>query len=227
MKAKTLVFLAFWGCGGAPLFASATAASPEVRGLLGSVPLHFERNDGQADPEVRFLARGSGYGLYLTADEAVLALVRKDDPSPEVVRWRLVGASGTAPVAGEDLQPGKANYIVGNDPARWRSDVPLYGRVRYAGVYPGISLTYYGDQRHLEYDLELEPGADPRAIRFRIEGAKSIRLDDQGRLRIRTTRGELVQHAPVVYQVKDGERRPVAARFRRIGKRDIGFAVAP
>src|SRR4030095_1710733 len=161
MKAKALVVLAFWG-GGAPLFASAAAAPPELRSLLSSVPLHFERNDGQADPEVRFLARGSGYGLYLTPEEAVLALVSKDNPHPEVVRWRLVGANRAAPVSGEDLLPGKANYLVGNDPSRWRRDVPLYGRVLYAGVYPGISLSYYGDQRHLEYDLELEPGADPR-----------------------------------------------------------------
>ena len=136
-----------------------------------------------------------------------------------------MGANPAAEVVGEEPLPGKANYLVG-DRSRWRTDVPLYGRVRYADVYPGVSLTYYGDQRRLEYDLEIAPEADPRQIRFRIDGARAIRLDDEGRLRIRTKTGELVQHAPVVYQMKDGVREPVAARFRRFGKREIGFTVA-
>jgi uncharacterized repeat protein (TIGR01451 family) len=228
MKPKALVVLALWGSGGAAL---AAPARPDVQGLLAGVPLHFERNDGQVDSRVRFLARGSGYGLYLTADEAVLALrggsgKTGDSRLPEVVRWRLVGGNPSAEVGGEELLPGQANYLVGSDPSGWRTDVPLYRRVRYADVYPGISLVYYGDQRRLEYDLELAPEADPRRIRFRIDGARSIRLDDEGRLRIRTQAGELVQHAPVVYQSKDGVREPVAARFRRFGTQEVGFEVA-
>jgi uncharacterized repeat protein (TIGR01451 family) len=222
MKPRALLVLALWGCGGAAL---AAPSRPDVQGLLAGVPLHFERNDGQVDSRVRFVARGSGYGLYLTADEAVLSLARSSSSPPDEVRWRLMGGNPAPAVVGEDPLPGKANHLVG-DRSRWRTDVPLFGRVRYADVYPGVSLTYYGDQRRLEYDLELAPGADARQIRFRIDGARSMRLDDEGRLRIRTRTGELVQHAPVVYQVKDGVREPVAARFRRFGRREIGFRVA-
>ena len=39
-----------------------------------SLPMFFEPNQGQTAPQVKFLARGAGYGLFLTADEAVLEL---------------------------------------------------------------------------------------------------------------------------------------------------------
>src|SRR5262245_1393946 len=161
MRPKALVVLALWGWGGAAL---AATAPPDVQGLLAGVPLYFERNDGQVDSRVRFLARGSGYGLYLTADEAVLALrsgsAKTATSDPEVVRWRLLGSNASAEVAGEEALSGKANYLIG-DRTSWHTDVPLYGRVRYTDVYPGVSLTYYGSQRQLEYDLELAPFADP------------------------------------------------------------------
>jgi len=223
MKPKAFVLLALCVVGGPRVCAA--APSPEVRSLFEGVPLHFERNEGQTDPRVRFLARGSGYRLFLSNSEAVLALFSRGTGAPEVLRWKLVGATPRG-VEGVDLLPGQANYLIGSDLTRWRTGVPLYGRVRYSEVYPGIGLTYYGNQRQLEYDLEVAPHADPRAIRFRIEGAQSIRLDREGDLCIRTRRGEVVQRAPLVYQLKDGAREPVKARFRRFGRREVEFEVA-
>ena len=79
----------------------------------------------------------------------------------DVVRMRLTGANSELnPVGTEPLQ-GTANYIVGNDPAKWHTSVPTYARVRYASVYPGVDLVYYGNQRQLEYDFVVAPGADP------------------------------------------------------------------
>src|SRR5262249_31144273 len=132
----------------------------------GQVPLSFEANGGQTDPRVRYLARGNGYSLFLTDREAVLALRRKstakargktqDGNAPaqtDIVRMQLIGAAGKPHVTGADPLAGTVNYFVGSDSSKWRTGVPTYGKVRYANVYPGVDLVYYGNQRQLEYDF--------------------------------------------------------------------------
>src|SRR4029077_14169139 len=48
------------------------ATDARVSETYGKLPLQFEANRGQAHKDVRFLSRGPGYSLYLTAGEAVL-----------------------------------------------------------------------------------------------------------------------------------------------------------
>src|ERR1700688_4111702 len=148
----------------------------------GKLPLSFERNQGQIDGQVKFLSRGSGYTLYLTAKEAVLALRKTPsngdnsenrsakirnaglttDHLPRtsaVLRMRLEGANPTPKVKGLEQLPGKSNYFIGNDHTKWHPNVPNYAHVKYEGVYPGVDLVYYGHQRQLEYDFVVAPGA--------------------------------------------------------------------
>jgi hypothetical protein len=86
---------------------------------------------------------------------------------------KLAGANTNARVVGLSELPGKSNHFIGNDPRKWRTNVPNYGKVKYEGVYPGIDLVYYGNQRQLEYDFVVAPGADPRAIALQIETGNS------------------------------------------------------
>ena len=159
------------------------ANKPQVVENYGKLPLSFEANQGQTDRRVDFLTRGSGYTLFLTPTEAVLSLgsprrsqraQRKssnflsafsavNDPNPQstVVRMKLVGANPSPRVLGLEELPGKSNYFIGNDPSKWRTHVPHYAKVQYEDVYPGVDLVYYGNQRQLEYDLVVGPGADP------------------------------------------------------------------
>ena len=87
----------------------------------------------------------------------------------------LLGAAASQQTSGEDPQSGKANYFTGNDPTKWQHNVPMYGKVRLQGVYPGIDLVYYGRQGRLEYDFVVAPGADAAAIKLRFDGAKPTR----------------------------------------------------
>ena len=155
------------------------SASPRIAANYGQLPLAFEANQGQSDHTVKFLSRGSGYSLYLTSDEAVLALRKgtsaqrtsRDAKSrksqgrslPEtqqaVLRMKLLGASVNAAVTGQDELPGKSNYFIGSDPKNWHRDVPQFSKVRYTNLYPGVDLVYYGQRRELEYDFVLKPGA--------------------------------------------------------------------
>jgi hypothetical protein len=255
-------------------------AKVQLASNYGRLPLSFEANQGQTDPRVKFLSRGRGYALFLTGDEAVLALrsasrkskveSRKAEvaqrlpqsgiaafpglleppalfnlqssianhqsaieslapapqpPAPEVVRLKLVGASPKAKVVGLAELPGKSNYFIGNDPKKWRTNVPNYAKVKYEDVYAGVDLVYYGNQQQLEYDFVVAPGGDPRAIRFEIVGAVApvsspatgdgdiaatkphgpdtapLQIAANGDLVIATDTGEVRFHKPVVYQV--------------------------
>ncbi len=211
----------------------------------GRLPLSFEVNQGQVDDDVKYLSHGNGYSLFLTPTEAVLALSwretagtsraqagehkndkTKDANAPQVVlHMKLVDANPSAEIRGVDEQSGKSNYFLGNDPAKWRTDVSQYARVRYSDVYPGVNLVYYGNQQQLEYDFEVAPGKDPRLIRLAFDGADQMRLNADGSLLLRARGGELLQRKPVIYQENNGERKEIDGRYILKGKREIGFEV--
>jgi len=102
--------------------------------------------------------------------------------------------------------PGKSNYFIGNDPKKWRTNVPNYAKVKYENVYPGVDLVYYGNQRQLEYDFVVQPGADPKPIKLGFTGdvkrkqAAALRVDGNGDLVVGTNGGEVIFHKPLVYQ---------------------------
>jgi hypothetical protein len=190
----------------------------------GELPLRFELNQGESDPQVRFLARGVGYGLFISGTESVIALPRSDEGA-SVLQLVLVGASSRSKAMGVEELPGKSHYLKGNDRSKWRTGVPQFARVEVRDVYRGVNLAYYGNEAQLEYDFVVAPTANPGKIRFRIEGAKQVRLDKSGDLVLTTDVKEVVHHAPVAYQEQDGVRRSVAARYVRRGAREVAFEV--
>src|SRR5262245_25743076 len=183
---------------------------------FGHLPLAFEANVGQADASVRYLAHGPGYALALTDTGASLSLHPADGAAGEdaVLGLQLVNARPTPALVGLDPQAGHVNYLRGSDPAQWHTDVPLFGRVEYAQVYPGIDVVFYGnDQHQLEYDFQLAPGASPGQIGLRFTGAASLDVDSGGQLVLHAAGGDVVQHAPVVYQEVGGQRIPVTGAY--------------
>ena len=175
---------------------TANTAAPtraRVAESFGRLPLSFEHNKGQIDKQVKFLSHGPGYDLFLTSTEAVLrvqkptalqAEISKDQDVREgtVLRLKMLGASATPQVEGQEELPGKIHYFIGNDPAKWRRNIPTYRKAYFKDIYPGIDVEYYGTQRELEYDFVVGPGANPKLIKFSVEGADKIRLDKSGKL---------------------------------------------
>src|SRR5258708_3455879 len=190
------------------------------------LPLSFEANQGQADAQVRFLSRGSGYSFFLTQSGAVLSFSSEAD---SILRMQLAGASSSARIEGVDPLPGKSNYFAGSDSAHWRTGVPTYSRVKYNEIYPGISLIYYGNQRQLEYDFVVAPGADPRQIHLSVAGAQKLTVDAQGNLVLRNSASEVQLLAPKVYQQINGQKKNISGQWTlasngtasfRLGKND-------
>jgi sugar lactone lactonase YvrE len=264
------------------------------------LPLSFEVNQGQTDPRVKFLSRGSGYTLFLTGNEAVLSLKRPsaatpqqsasrglplasglsrpakgNEPrmadvrplplvqnpksqigngpaavpeslAPDVVRLKLVGANPEAQAVGLDPLPGKSNYFIGNDPKKWRTNVPNYARVKYQEIYPGIDLVYYGNQQQLEYDFVVAPGADPSVVTLEVgvegirpakgERGSPLQIAADGDLVIHLGGGEVRFHKPVVYQpvinhgqwpADSGERTVVEGHYVLTASNQVRFALGP
>ena len=203
----------------------------------GQASLAFEPNQGQTAAHVNYVARGQGYGLFLTPTEAVFSLAHGGSGSPRndagkpssarqapsVLRMSVVGGNPAPAIAGEGLLPGKSHYVTGKDPAKWLSDVPQYGKVRYQQVYPGVDLVYYGNEGKLEYDFIVSPGSDPGQIALDFKGVEGIALDKSGNLVLKTAHGDLLQHRPVVYQEVAGVRRLIEGAYALLGGNGIGF----
>ncbi len=215
-----------------------------VKQAYGRLPMSFESNQGQADAAVKFTARGHGYQVFLTADEAVLVLQTakaeqneqgvESHKLPEVkssaLRFKLPRAQSDLQITPSNLLPGKTNYLVGNDPQNWHTEIPNYARVEYREVYAGIGLAYYGTQRALEYDFVVAPGADPSQITMTVEGAEKIEQDASGDLILHVDGQRVYHRSPVSYQIIPGaiagQRRPVASRYVLKGGNQIGFEVS-
>jgi hypothetical protein len=220
----------FWFLTAAAIVASNLTAAPApvthttTSSAYGHLPLAFEHNEGQVDSSIEFLSRGRGYSLSLSPTEAALQLNGAKNEST-TVRWQVAGGNRNARISGESPLPGKTNYFIGNDPAKWRTGVANYANVRYAGVYPGIDLVYHGNQRQVEYDFVVAPKANPKQIRLAFQGVDSMRIGEEGQLILETAHGDLVQPSPFVYQERDGQRRQVQGRYALLGKNEVGFAV--
>lgn len=196
------------------------------------VPLSFEPNQGQTDRRVQFLSHGPGYALFLTRDEVVLSLKRQPAastaslpgslPGPvDTLRMKLAGANAEATPKGADPKAGVVSYMIGNDPHQWHTGIPTFGRVNYASIYPGIDLFFYGNQRQLEYDFVLAPGADPNRIAWRIDGA-GAHIDADGNLVLSAPHGPATFKRPVAYQM-DGEKRIGVAASLVMAAHEIRF----
>jgi hypothetical protein len=213
-----------------------------VTGVPVSLPLSFEANRGQAESQVHYLARGPGYTVFLLDREAVLALkpgvARRRPPTSEagrersrlesgaVVRIQPGGGGKYAQIQALDQLPGTSNYFIGSDPARWRTGIPTYGKVKYEQLYPGIDLAYYGRQRQLEFDFVVGPGADPSTIGLAFQGVDDLEIGPQGDLVLKIGGSEVRMQKPCIYQVTEAGKRRIPGEYALKDKNQVGFMVA-
>src|SRR5271154_7218945 len=210
------------------------------------LPLFFETNEGQTDPSVRFLTRSGGYTMFLTRTEIVLVegkngavtggkfgkgfpAFRADakNGKQSVLRMELLGANSAPEFQGLQELPGKVNYLIGKNEAAWHTNVALFSEVQVTKVYPGVDLLFHGDQRQLEYDFVVAPGADPGRIEFKIRGAKQIEIASDGDLILHTADSEFEMQNPEIYQGEGASRSEVQGKFVMSAKNQVRFDVGP
>jgi uncharacterized repeat protein (TIGR01451 family) len=209
---------------------------PHVRKLTSQLRLSFEPNRGQAPAGIDFVSRSRAYSVYVN-DEGLTVMPRiepagaapADGPIPRGFSLRFPGCNRSTKLDASDIQPGVSNYIVGSDSKKWLTDIPNYGKVEYRNLYDGISMVLYGRSDQLEYDFAVSPGANPRSIRFTIDGEGQPEIDGAGDLVIKSSAGEFHQRKPVVYQEVGARRKETPSRYvihrKRAGQYEIGIKV--
>ncbi len=210
------------------LFATLIAVAGGTTGFAAAnkprLPYTFEQNQGQAPEGVRFLARGEGYGLFLTDREAILTLVRGSGVN-QLIRMSLDNSRAPETIQGVQPSDQRTNYLVGNDPKQWKTNVPHFESVRYAQVYEGVDLVYHNAAGQLEYDFVVAPGASSDLIRLRFGGVQKMTVAASGALEMHLGARTLVHQAPIAYQEVHGKRQRVKASYQLLGDNRVGFRV--
>jgi hypothetical protein len=209
-------------CLAAGLAALTTPAQTAVP--FGTLPLYFEANQGQANVAAQFIARGRDSQFLISPGGAQMVL-RKSTAEIAAVRMQFVGANSSAQIRGDAGLSGKINYLVGNDPAQWRSGIPTFAKVSVEEIYPGIGLVYYGNQQQLEYDFTVAAGANLNAIAICFDGVERISISASGELVLTLAGGEIRQPKPVIYQIVGGMRQEISGGYKILGAHTVTFSI--
>ncbi|GEM_PF-1595686 len=218
---------------------------------LLSMPLVFMENRGQFGDKAFFKAEAGGASFYFCKDEVTYLFVRDTDELVEedfipfaemvslpdeylhprykkevlLIKAQFVEANPDAEAIGLDRLSHYNNYFLGNDPAKWHSNVPNYSAIVYNDIYAGIDLKYYGDGRSMKYDFVIEPGADISQIKIRYEGVEGLSVTSDGKLQAQTSFGLVGEEAPHIYQEIAGTKQELSGRYEVIEPNVFGFAL--
>jgi len=189
------------------------AAITQAQATLAQTPLRFEANQGQWDPAVLYAVRSGGYDLMFTKRGPALTVA-----GSHRVDISLPNSNPDATIEALGKLPTRTDYFLGARD-QWHTNIANYSRIRYDAVYPGVDVVYYGRQNQLEFDFVLQPGADPRAIRLRFQGARHLSITPEGDLAFDFGNGRMLQKKPLIYQED-----PLTAARREIPGRYVKLA---
>lgn len=199
--------------------AAVKARQLDLDTLSAKLPVHFVENRGQSPQAVRFEVTAQHHKVFLTSNEVVFAAAPEVNAMrrSEAIRLKFEGASPSPAIEGTEMLPGKFNYFIGNDPSKWKTDVPSYKGVAYKGLYKGVDLVFKDSDGQIERDFVISPGVEPSVIRMKYGGARKIHISKKGELVVEAPLSVLTEAKPDAYQNIHGKTVKVAADFR-IGK---------
>ena len=198
-----------------------------IRELVQRPPLFFEENSGQLDSQVRYVARTRRADVFLTRNAAVFALRGTTIDATDSFSIHWADSRPDVVVAGEQQLAGNAHYFIGNDPSKWQTGIPTFGKVRYRQLYPGVDLIFYGREGEVEFDLELQPGAAVDGTRLFFEGVDSLQVADQGDLVLRIHDREIRQRRPRAYPKDADTSSEIRAWYELNGSKEVAIRLGP
>lgn len=213
----------------------AAITEQEVLNQLSSMPLVFQRNDGQVDGQVKYFVRLGTQSIFFTTDSIVYSFIKSasDDENAEKPKTRrglaleqtFVGSNTSSTLAsGKELES-KVNYFIGNDPDKWQTQIPTFSSVLYQDLYQGIDVKYSGETGRLKYEYILDPNVSPEIIRVQFDGMKGYAIADTGDLVVDTEFGPFGVAKPAAYQWVNDQKVMVSAAYRILDDRGYGFTV--
>jgi pimeloyl-ACP methyl ester carboxylesterase len=190
-----------------------------------TVPVSYIPNMGQSATNVRYQVHGGSSSAFFT-DEAILLAVTEGAETLPFVSLRWENANPSPDISAGRQLPGVVNYIRGNDPQQWRSDIPTYGEIVYHSLYPGVDLHYGSENGRLKGTYIVAPGSDPFQIRWQYDGAQRVSLTAQGDLEILlgdANRHTLTEAAPIAWQLAGQREIPVPVAYQLHADNGVSF----
>jgi Beta-propeller repeat len=217
----------------APVSSEPQAAAPqhmsekEALDAYGKLPLSFIPNEGQTDEAVRYYAQGAGYGFFFTKGGAMLSFANGEGRGGHALALDFLGANPHATLTAKKRLAGEINYLIGDDPTKWRQGLPTHGELLYGGLWPGIDMAVRGEEGgKLKYEFHLKPGSSVEEVRLAYHGAEGLSVGAGGELLVQTSLGVLKDAAPVSYQLIGGERVAVESRYKLLAGDGGGYGFA-
>jgi hypothetical protein len=206
---------------GSPAPAAEVTGQSVTQTLAAGLPIMFEPAPAANKTANTLFGRVNGGTVtFLPA-----AMDIKISGVPRDIVVSFAGAERAIP-RGEELQQSETNYLLGNDPEKWRIHVANYSKVVYSDLYRGIDAIFYGNGDHLEHDFVVKPGADYRQIRMNAPAGSRFQIEKDGSISLKFEQGALRMDAPSIYQNVKGKRVPRQGMFDVLPNGDIGFVVA-
>ncbi len=201
--------------------------------LYGKLPITFIPNEGQKDSSVKyytyrkqfqchFTNEGVCYTFFEHSPSTLKAPQTDQDPKNMTkdykirgitLAFRFVDANPQMQIEAQKKEIGKVNYVNGNDPMKWVTNLSTFREIVYREVWPGIDLVFHEKDGQLKYDVILQPGADINQIQLTYSGGDELSLDEEGNLNIVTPFGIFQDQKPVSYQDIDGKQVLVDSGF--------------
>ena len=209
----------------------ATPDRQAVQQALAGLAVPFERNNGQFDPQVAYMAKTFAGAVFVTRDGRIVyslpgkpldvdtsASTSTSHPPQRQQRsergpgWALqetlLGAQALTPQGTTAASTHITRFTPGSthQASTWQG-------VRLGQAWPGVEVELSARGNNVEKLFHVAPGADAGQIGIALQGAQSLRIDADGRLIAGTGNGEVAYTAPIAWQDIDGRRVPVGVRY--------------
>lgn len=190
----------------------------------------FVQNKGQWDLPIAYMQRLSnghigiqtqGFSIMLLNGETAHSHEKQHDKTHEVptkghfLQISFLGANPNVIVEGKEKLEEYSNFYLGNEPAKWQTQVPIFTQIQHKNLYGNsINMTTEVVEEHFKYTFEIAPNGDPSQIQVLYEGADNLFIDKEGNLNIETSVGLVKELQPIVFQYdEDGKKLSVACEF--------------
>lgn len=187
----------------------------------------FIPNQGQWPGDFEYKTDLSNGALFFTAQgwQAVLIhsehghhhgqgsqLTQSSEPT-EAISLKMQWLNANDPkIVPQEKESYHKNYILGNNPDHWKSNVPVYRGLNYLNLYDGVDAFYYTNQGELKYDLLLKPNASVNQIKMQYEGQTHLSLSEN-RLIIKTELGQIEEWIPEAYQWIENQKKQISCQY--------------
>ena len=196
----------------------------------------FVPNYGQFKKNIVFKLEHNAGNIYFEKNKVKFDLfergkinaIRHKDTSFEnilghVYESNFIGCNENLKIIGNEKLDAFYNYFVGADSTKWKSNVPIYNKLKYQNIYDKIDLSYYSHGGKLKYDFIVHPGGKTNSIKIRYQGLENIYIKS-GHLILETALGDIIEQAPLSYQIIKGVKKKIKCAFHLEGD-ELSFEI--